>query len=353
MNKLGLILFIFLLFCSIICFSSCDKPIEESDDVWFRYHLTSDEQGYYIEYCNVSERTTEDGSVPVDVVIPAEYKGKPVVRIGQHAFLNSEIIKSVQFPDTLTQIDAYAFVNCTGFESIHIPKNIKSVVGLSFANCTSLKEITVDPDNEYLTSIDGNLYTKDGSTLLMYTPGKIENEFQISEGVSVVGNHAFQSCNYLKHITVPGTVTEFPFDAILVCDNLEGIEVYESNGKYKSVDGNLYSKDGKTLLSICSGKITVVIPEGVTTIAECAAFYCNKLTSVTIPKSATFIGNEAFTHCISLSEIVFLEKSGWKAVPLYGKFQTTKEIDKSELESPKDAFALILELSHCEWHREE
>ena len=352
MKKASLILLCIILFCSVMCLFSCDKPINDNDDVWFRYQLTNDETGYYIEYCNVSDRTLEENS-SVDVVIPSEYKGKPVVGITNQAFTNSEIIKSVTLPDTITRIDAGAFVNCTGLESIHITKNVKLVVGSSFSNCTSLKEITVDSENEYFTSADGNLYTADGKKLLLYTPGKTESEFSIPEGVVSVGKHTFQKCESLKSITLPSTVTEMPFDAIVICDNLEEILVDEGNGTYKSIDGNLYTKDGKTLLSICSGKTTVVIPEGVTAIARYAAYCCNNLASVTVAGSVNFIGEGAFTHCDNLAEITFVETTGWSAIPQWGKFQTTKEIDKSELESPTEAMALILEYSNCEWQREE
>ncbi len=352
MKKIGLTLFCIILFCSVVCLCSCDKPINDNGDVWFRYRMTNDETGYYIEYCNVSDRTLEENS-PVDVVIPSEYKGKPVVGIYHQAFTNSEIIRSVTFPDSIRSIYAYAFVNCTGFESINIPKNVELVVGSSFSNCTSLKEITVDSENEYFTSVDRNLYTADGKKLLLYTPGKTESEFSIPDGVVSVGNHAFQKCENLKSITIPSTVTDMRFDAIAICDNLQEISVDENNTMYKSIDGNLYSKDGKTLLSICSGKTAVIIPEGVTSIARYAAYYCNNLASVTIAESVNFIGEEAFTRCGSLTEIIFMEKFGWSAIPQWGKFQTTKEIDKSELESPTEAMALILEYSNCEWQREE
>lgn len=351
--KKSLILFCLVIFCSVIFLFSCDKPIEDSDDVWFRYDLTNDETGYYIEYCNVSERSTEDGSVPVDIVIPSEYKGLPVVGIANQAFANSSIIKSVCIPDSITRIDAYAFVHCTGFESVHIPKSVELVTGLSFASCTSLKEITVDEGNENFCSIDGNLYTVGGKKLILYTPGRTDEVFEIPYGVTAVGKHTFQQCLNLRSITVPSTVTDMPCDAIAICDNLEEISVDEGNATYKSIDGNIYSKDGKTLLSVCSGKRSVVIPEGVTTIAGYAAYYCNNLAAVTIAESVNFIGEGAFTRCGSLNEIVFMEKSGWKAIPQWGKFKTTKEIDQSDLESPTEAAALVLELSNCEWQRGE
>ena len=53
-----------------------------------------------------------------------------------------------------------------------------------------------------------------------------------------------------------------------------------------------------------SGEINkVVIEEGVTSIGECAFFYCPTLTSIIIPDSVTSIGKQAFSHCTSLTSI--------------------------------------------------
>ncbi len=53
-----------------------------------------------------------------------------------------------------------------------------------------------------------------------------------------------------------------------------------------------------------SGEINkVVIEEGVTSIGECAFFYCPTLTSIIIPDSVTSIGKQAFSRCTSLTSI--------------------------------------------------
>ena len=354
MRKVSLLLCCFILLSSLVSLSSCDFPIKDSDDVWFRYHLNADETGYYVEYCNVAGRILDDKTNMVDVVIPSEYKGLPVVSISHNAFKNSEIIRSIQIPDTIAGIDAYAFLGCTTLESIHIPKNVKRVVGLSFSLCTSLKSITVDPENEYFCSIDGNLYTKDGSTLLLYAPGKTESKFQIPEGVSVVNSFAFNNCGSLKHITVSSTVSELPYDAIMHCRSLGGISVDENNTTYKSIDGNLYSQDEKTFLKLCIGEpnVNLIIPDGVMSIAENAMYFCDNIISVTIPETVKFIGENAFLHCSSLSYVAFENTSGWKAIPQSGKFSTTKVLEKSQLESPAIAADYISEYYYCEWHRE-
>lgn len=46
-----------------------------------------------------------------------------------------------------------------------------------------------------------------------------------------------------------------------------------------------------------------IIPDGVTSIGECAFSYCESLESITIPDSVTCISNEVFYYCESLQSI--------------------------------------------------
>ena len=53
--------------------------------------------------------------------IPATIDGKPVVAIGERAFIGNQGITSVTIPESVTQIGQWAFGVCTGLTSAHVP----------------------------------------------------------------------------------------------------------------------------------------------------------------------------------------------------------------------------------------
>ena len=48
---------------------------------------------------------------------------------------------------------------------------------------------------------------------------------------------------------------------------------------------------------------SIVVPDGVISIAEDAFFNCTNITSVVLPQKITTIGARAFKHCTSLREL--------------------------------------------------
>lgn len=206
---------------------------------------------------------------------------------------------------TVTRIGDEAFNGCYDLVSIKIPSSIASIGDEAFRNCNSLKQIEVDADNQVYASVDGILYTKDVSTLMLYPTKKEDENFTIPETVINVSNGAFSQCSYLKSIIIGKSVTSIGKSPFSDCQKIEKIEVDADNQYFATIDNVLYTKNITTVLCCPARKRaqTFTIPETVTEIADGAFSYCQFLNSVVIPNSVTKIGNTAFFCCWGLSNI--------------------------------------------------
>ena len=218
------------------------------------------------------------------VVIPDR-----VTSIGAYAFLNCDSLTSVVIPDRVTSIGSRAFYDCQSLEFITIGKGVTSIDNDAFMYCRSLISIEVDNDNEHYKSIDGNLYTKDGKTLVQYAIGKTDTNFVIPNSVTTIAAYAF-SYSKLESIVIPNSVT--------------------SIASWAFFDSNLAS---------------VVIPNGVTSIASCAFSHCSYLTSIEIPDSVINIESGAFNDCekIQFNEYEYGKYLGNEDNPYFALIELT------------------------------
>jgi hypothetical protein len=101
-----------------------------------------------------------------------------------------------------------------------IPDSVTSIGWNAFENCTSLTSITVSANNTAYQSIDGNLYSKDGKTLVQYAIGKTDTSFTIPNSVTSIGHDAFAHCTKLTSVVIPDSVTSIGYRAFYECTRL-------------------------------------------------------------------------------------------------------------------------------------
>lgn len=148
--------------------------------------------------------------------------------IGNGAFQYCRRLTSIEIPDSVTSIGGSAFQYCSGLTRVTIPDSVTSIGNEAFYNCSSLTSITVSENNTAYKSIDGNLYTKDGTTLVQYAIGKTATSFTIPDGVISIGDWAFEDCTNLTSITISDSVTSIGRHAFGGCDSLTSVTIGDS-----------------------------------------------------------------------------------------------------------------------------
>ena len=263
--------------------------------------------GRYLDYL-----VYYSGNIPADgkVVIPSklnlngvEYTVRSIGQSSSYArsmFYNASSsnrnkIKEVVIPDTVTSVYNYAFYNVPYLENVVFGDNVTSLGNYIFAS-TNITEVTLPKSLTYVNS-----YTFANSS--GYNNTKIV-KFNLNDKLSF---------SYLNNLTS-------------YTPNVTAWGVREDSEKYIEVDGEIYSKDGKTLCLIkpkyanstytvgeditAVGDYafynnrninTVVLNDNIKTIGNYAFSYCSNLSNIDLPDSLISIGNYAFYYCSALS----------------------------------------------------
>ncbi len=230
--------------------------------------------------------------------------------IGDTAFWGSNFT-SINLPEGLEIIGERAFQVCSSLTEITIPASVKEIGEGAFSSCNNLTEINVDPDNEYYTSVDGILFTKDMKTLVQNPYRKVPDSYAVPDGIENITSTALEFGGSIGSIYIPASVKNISEMAFVSCLTYS-INVDPANEYYCSVDGVLFTKDMKTLIAypLANNNTEYSIPNGVEVIASYAfQNYTLTFTEVYIPASVTSIGECAFRGCSNLTEIMFEDDS--------------------------------------------
>lgn len=328
-------------------------------------------EGPYTYTVTNGEATITDCDLEIsgDVVLPDRLGGFPVTTIGEYAFSDCTSLTAVTIPEGVTCIEMWAFGYCTSLVSVSIPESIVSIgasafdsctilsdadipegvisigsyafnkcaiasveisqnvteIGFrAFAGCPELKGIWVSPENEKYSSVDGILFNK-SQTGIILAPGGYVGSYTVPAYVYSIEQLAFAECDGLTQVVIGAELEYMDGSAFHGCRNLTGIWVSEENANFSSdTFGALFDKDKTRLLQVpgkhsgvytvphsvesisydafqrCGDLTHVTLPDGLRTIESGTFLDCTALISVDIPDSVETIEAYAFRNCVSL-----------------------------------------------------
>ena len=247
--------------------------------------------------------------------------GEGITSIGGYAFHDLTNLTSIVLPDTLTTINSATFSKNEYVTSVHIGGKLKvdklNASYGGFLGGTRLKSVTVSEDSPYYKTVDGVVYSKDGTSLLLYPSAKDGLRYTVEYGTVNIGEYAFYNfggTSKVKSIILPDTlktIEDYAFcistvDTINMPNSLEKIGNYAfSDASYlKSIEiPNTVTTFGKGVFNRNTSLVSAAIPDKFTVIPNETFKGCSSLTSIELPSTLSSIGDDAFNGATSLTEV--------------------------------------------------
>lgn len=137
----------------------------------------------------------------------------------------------------------------------------------------------------YYTSVNGVLFSKDKTQIVIYPRGNTSTTYTLSDNVTTIGNWAFYGCSNLVDIQIPDSVTSIGDSAFASCFSLTNIK----------------------------------LPNKLVKISSSQFMYCSALTSISIPKSVNKIMGFVFYGCDALKDVYYPgTDDDWKKIEIGG-----------------------------------
>ena len=250
-----------------------------------------------------------------------------ITSIGDSAFRSCAGLTEIVVPDSVETIGDKAFYDCSGLTSLRLSQGLKTLGANVFLSCDSLTEIEIPAGVEsvgnYIASNTLRLRCAVGSSAAKAL-SKAQNDFwvedfqlryafdsdgsaasltlkkyagdaasvTIPDGVTIVGDSAFNGNTSLTAVVLPDSVVTIGANAFQSCTGLTKAELSSKLEKIAN-----YAFDN------CKALKEIQIPETVTEIGSGAFQYCAGLTELTLPEGLQTIGESAFVGCSGLTRL--------------------------------------------------
>lgn len=219
--------------------------------------------------------------------------------ISYDCFVDMSKLERVVFEGSapnLTMFHSRAFQNCPKLKTVDIPQSVTQIETSVFVD-TPMLETVIFKTPSSLKTIGKSTFSKSGI-----------HHIELPNSVTKIEEQAFDNCTNLTTVKVPASITEIKTGAFNFCENLTAINVDAANAKYSSLSGMLTNKDKTELVVFPAGKANskyALIPN-ITTVKPYAFYGSDKITNITFPKTVTSIGDRAIALCDKLKSLSFM-----------------------------------------------
>ena len=170
--------------------------------------------------------------------------GSEINKIGVSAFEDCSSLKKIPELDSLSEISSIAFKGCTALTEAVIGRSVGTIGAGAFSGCTSLAKFTVSEENEHYASVNGCLYSKDGTSLLLCPAGK-KGTLKMSGAALEIGDFAAAGCRGVSGAELREGLVSVGRGAFLGCTDLVSFSLPDSLKEIGNAAVGVYLSDGK------------------------------------------------------------------------------------------------------------
>jgi hypothetical protein len=233
-------------------------------------------------------------------------------------------LKSIQLPSTLITIPNNAFAKCTGIKSLTIPTSVSTIAIGAFSSCVNLAQVVVETENHNFSSLDGVLFNKNQTILLLYPKGR-KGAYSIPNTVGSIAENAFNSCIELTEITIPKSVNLIRTQAFAGCSQLLKIHALGINPVMLKNGSNVF-------MGINKSDCVLHVPAGSVKAYKNAQQW-QEFSSLTDEKQVEIVAGGLF------SALSYEERS------LVSSLQIKGTIDARDIKCLRDEFPMLVNLN--------
>ena len=236
-----------------------------------KFSYDSVDSGYRLSEFNGTDR---DNVLRIDSVVGddgAADAGKPVTAVRNYAVCCNETLDFIFIGKDVTELE----YNC-------------------FYYCTRLKAVFVDTDNPAYVSVDGVLYSRDMTEIVLHPIQNSEYRAALSLGLTAPADE--DACGpFLEEMN-----RMFPEDEETVSERVQ--KAMADVGAVYSVPDTVTSV-APFCFSYCDKLTKVDLPDGLKTLGQMAFFKCKALESIRLPDGLESIGSDGLSYCEKLDYI--------------------------------------------------